>query len=225
MIILSSLTWIFPQVESDYEIIRIIMWPYVLTVSILLLDPVSAGVLGDGALSLRRDGSENQMRRYVDSMVKPEERRQMSTMTNLAEWDTQTAAACTTALAALNEKAGNPSGMAACYNLPYLNNSTGVFQSDLRLFTVSAPSGTFVNIPSQNVMVGLSYVGATVSMVNASTLIRRDKLISLTSPPQSADRRVTERQAPVPVMAQTYAFIGQIDKDLLIKNMDRSIYL
>ena len=196
------------------------MWSSILATSLLLLGQVSAGILGAGTLLVRRDGTEQQMRRYVDSIVKPKERRQTSTTMNITEWDAQTMAACSTALSALNGNAGNPSGMAACYNLPYLDNSTGVFQADLRLFTVSAPSGTFANIPSQNVMVGLSYTGATVSAVNASSLMRRGDLVSLISWPRSADGGMRKRQAAVPTMTQSYAFVGQINKDLLNKSMD-----
>ena len=155
------------------------------------------------------------MRRYVDSIVEPIERRQSSTSsTNVTQWDAQTMAACITALEALNGNASNPSGMAVCYNIPYLDNSTGVFQADLRLFTISAPSGAFANIPSQNVMVGLQYSGATVSAVNASSLKRRGDAVSLISWPRSVDG-VEKRQAAVPTMAQSYAFVGQINKNLL----------
>jgi len=195
------------------------MWQSTIATTILLLGQVSAGVLGDGALLMRRDGTEQQMRSYVDSIVEPKEKRQTSTTTNITEWDAQTSAACTTALSSLNGNAGNPSGMAACYNLPYLDNTTGVFQADLRLYTISAPSGSFANIPTQNVQVGLSYVGATVSAINASSLMRRGELESLISWPRSIDGS-RKRQAAVPVMAQSYAFVGQINKDLLTTNMD-----
>ena len=157
---------------------------------------------------------EQKMRRYVESVVEPIQRRD-SSATNLTDWDAQTMAACTTVLSALNGNAGNPSGIAACYNLPFLNSTTGVFQADLRLFTVSAPSGSFANIPSQNVMVGLAYVGATVSAVNASSLTRREDLTSLISWPRGVDGRLKNRQAAVPTLTQTYEFVGQINKDLL----------
>ena len=196
------------------------MWQSALATSLLLLGQVSAGVLGDAALLVKKDVMGQDMRRYVDSIMEPIERRQTaSTTTNVTEWNAQTMAACTTALTVLNGDAGNPSGMAACYNLPYLNTSTGVFQADLRLFTISAPTGSFATIPSQNVMVGLSYVGATVSAVNASSLKRRGDLVSLISWPRSMDGK-QKRQAAVPTMVQAYAFVGQINKDMLTTNMD-----
>lgn len=196
------------------------MWQPALATSLLFLSQVSAGIVGDAGLLVRRDETEQQMRRYVDSIVEPIERRQATTTTtNVTQWDAQTMAACTTALEALNGNASNPSGMAACYNLPYLDNSTGVFQADLRLFTISAATGDFANIPTQNVMVGLSYVGATVSAVNGSSIMRRGDLVSLISWPRSADG-MKKRQAAVPTMAQSYAFVGQINQDLLTPNID-----
>ena len=196
------------------------MWQSALATSLLLLGQVSAGVLGDAALLVRRDRVEQNMRRYTDSIVDPIERRQASSPpTNATEWNAQTMAACTTTLEALNGNASNPSGMAACYNLPSLNSSTGVFEADLRLFTISAASGSFANIPSQDVVVGLSYVGATVSAVNASSLRRRRDLVSLISWPRSVDG-MKKRQAAIPTMVQSYAFVGQINQDLLTTNMD-----
>lgn len=195
------------------------MWKPALVATLLLLSQASAGGLSNvGGLVRRRDSMEERVRRYVDSIVEPIERRQ-STATatmNVTQWDAQTMAACTDALGALNGKASNDAGVAVCYNLPFLNNQTGVFQADLRLYTISAPTGQFANIPSQNVMVGLSYVGATVSETNASTIGRREERTSLISWPRSE----MDKRATVPTMVEVYAFVGQINKDLLTTNMN-----
>jgi hypothetical protein len=194
------------------------MWRPALAASLLLLSQVSAGVIGDvGKLVRRGDLIEEKMRRYVDSIVEPIERRESPPPMNVAQWDAQTMAACTSALEMLNGKASNDAGMAVCYNLPFLDNSTGVFQADLLLFKISAPTGKFANIPSQDVMVALSYVGATASAVNASTIGRRDGGVSLISWPRS---EMDKRQNTVPTMAQAYAFVGQINKDLISTNMN-----
>lgn len=198
------------------------MWQPAFVATLLLLGQASAGIISDAGIIVRRgEPMEQTMRRYVDDIVEPIERRQSTPNTTLsvAEWDAQTMAACTTALEALNGKASNDAGMAVCYNLPFLNNSTGVFQADLRLFTISPPTGSFANIPSQNVTVGLSYNGATVSETNGTTLARRAEggasLISW--PPSEMNKRAT-----APTMAQAYSFVGQINKDLLSPNMDIS---
>lgn len=163
---------------------------------------------------------EESMKRYVDSIIEPLERRQTptipSTGMNMTEWDATTQAACTTQLEALNGVASNPSGMAVCYNLPYLDSANGVFEADLRLYMVSAPSGAFVNIASSNVQVGLSYNGATVSAVNASSLVKRADATSLISWPRAVD---LSKRAMVPSLVQSYAFVGQVNQNLLSANM------
>lgn len=190
-----------------------------LATSLLFISQVSAGLLGEAAL-VRRDDTTEQMRRYVDSIVEPIERRQTTTPTgkvNVTAWDEQTSAACISSLEALNGVASNPSGMAVCYNLPFLDNSTGVFEADLRLFQIAAPTGGFAGIASANVQVGLSYNGATVSAVNASSL-KRSEGTSLISWPRN-EEGVQKRQAMVPTLVQSYAFVGQINKNLLATPM------
>jgi hypothetical protein len=186
----------------------------------LLVSQVAAGVVGSAGLFARKDHSmEEMMRRYVDSIVEPLERRQESTSQipamNVTQWDANTTVACTTSLEALNGRPSNPSGMAVCYNLPFLNETTGIFQADLRLYMVGAPTGDFANIASQNVNVGLSYNGATVQAINATTMTKRSDGSSLISWPR-ADMEMLKRQTQaIPQLAQAYAFVGQVNKDLL----------
>ncbi|TVY24761.1 hypothetical protein LHYA1_G007550 [Lachnellula hyalina] len=195
------------------------MWATTIAVSLLLASRASAGVIQDVGHMARRDNSmEETMKRYVDALVEPVERRQATEGTgavNGSQWEMQTEAACTASLQALGGVASNPSGMAVCYNLPFLDNTTGVFQADLRLYTVSAPTGDFANIATQNVQVGLAYNGATVSAVNSTALKARGSGISLISWPRGMEKRETA----VPAMAQSYAFVGQINKNLLTANM------
>jgi hypothetical protein len=191
-----------------------------LAASLLLVAQVSAGVLGNAGIVVRRDDSTARAaKRYVESIIEPLEKRQMSTTgINMTEWDATTEAACMTALAALNGQATNPSGMAVCYNLPYLNNSTGVFEADLRLFMISAPTGAFANIASSNVQVGLAYNGATVSAVNSSSLKRSldSGATSLISWPRG-EERVQKRATTT--LVQSYYFVGQINQQLLTAGM------
>lgn len=188
-------------------------------VSLLLVGQATAGILGNAAQLIRRDGPEEAMRRYVERIVEPIERRQTTTAgMNVTQWNAETTALCTAQLEALNGVASNPSGMAVCYNLPALDNSTGVFTADLRLYMIAAPTGEFANIASTNVQVGLSYNGATVSAVNASTLARRAEDTSLISWPRS-ELVVDKRAAMIPMLVQSYAFVGQVNKDLLTANM------
>lgn len=189
-------------------------------VSLLFAGQVTAGVLGDVARLGRRVDPEEAMRRYVDTIVEPIERRQTTTAgMNVTQWNVETEALCTAQLEALNGVASNPSGMAVCYNLPALDNTTGVFMADLRLYMIAAPTGTFANIASTNVQVGLSYNGATVSAINSSTLTKRADETSLISWPRSELIENQKRAAMVPLLIQSYAFVGQVNKELLTANM------
>lgn len=112
-------------------------------------------------------------------------------------WNTAANAACRAALKDI-EEASNPSGACVCYNLPLLNNSTGTFEADLRLFQLSDPRGDFEGIPQAEIEVELSYNGASVSEVS-----------------QQPVKRVKARQdkSGEPPLLQSYLFIGQVDKD------------
>ena len=90
----------------------------------------------------------------------------------LANWDDQTESACGAALIALQGVATNPSGIAACYNIQSLNNSTGIFAVDLRLYRIAAPKGDWVNLDPSSVGVGLAYSNATVSATKAKRAIK-----------------------------------------------------
>lgn len=120
---------------------------------------------------------------------------------NTTQWNTETSAACTTALSQLSV-ASNPSGTAVCYNIPSLDTNTGAFMADLRLFQVSSATGDFSTIPQQNIQVELQYNGASVSPVS-STVNARD----------------LGKRAVNPTPLQTYMFVGQIDKAQLAQPM------
>lgn len=116
---------------------------------------------------------------------------------NMTAWDAQVTAACEAALSKLAE-ASNPSGTCTCYNLPVLNNATGAFEADLRLYQISAARAEFAGIPADQVQVALSYNGASVSPVSAAT----------------AGAKVVGRQTASGAslkLLQTYLFIGQVD--------------
>ncbi|APA12797.1 hypothetical protein SS1G_08235 [Sclerotinia sclerotiorum 1980 UF-70] len=205
-------------------------WHAAATLSLLLVGHVNASRIMDIAPVVRRDNKDEVLRRYMDNII--EDRRRSITdapattaATNMSDWNTQTEAACGQALDLLNAQDTNPSGLAVCYNLPYVDNTTGVFKADLRLYNVSAPTGAFANIPSQKVEVALSYEGATVSAVNMSTLMARSDGTSLISWP----RKISKRQSTPDnstgktfTLVQSYAFIGQMNKEYIGMDMDSS---
>lgn len=186
----------------------------------------------DMKLVVRRDNKEELLRRYVDNIV--EDRRRSITdaapvttaATSMSDWNTQTEAACSQALDLLDVQNTDPSGLAVCYNLPYVDNSTGVFKADLRLYNVSAPTGAFANIPSQDVQVGLNYAEATVSVVNMSTLMSRSESegTSLISWPRAIQKRQSTNSTGRRLnLVQSYAFVGQMNKEYIGKELDRYV--
>ena len=134
---------------------------------------------------------------------------------NMTEWDALANLACNEALSNLPE-ASNPSGTCICYNLPALDNITGTFEADLRLYQLSDPSGQFAGIAPENIQVGLSYRGASVSPVTTQTASRivttRQNSLPNTNP--SANTNTGQLR-----QLQTYLFVGQIDKTQMSPTM------
>ncbi|KAI9051721.1 hypothetical protein LZ554_004761 [Drepanopeziza brunnea f. sp. 'monogermtubi'] len=197
-------------------------------VSLLLVGQATAGILNLApGLVGRREVSEEAMRRYVDTIISSPQsestavtRRQAAAAAasgmNATAWNIETQALCADQLESLKGVATNPSGMAVCYNLPALDNTTGVFMADLRLYMIAQPTGDFTDIASTNVQVGLSYTGATVSALNPQTMTRRDEdEKSLISSPRDT---VIGKRMMIPVLVQQYAFVGQVNKELLTAN-------
>ncbi|RDL39927.1 Uncharacterized protein BP5553_04267 [Venustampulla echinocandica] len=188
-------------------------------VTALLTGGVSAGTLGNVAHLARGNSVEESMRRYVDKVVQPIDRRQApppaaAAGVDMSQWDAMATLACTTTLESLNGQASNPSGIAVCYNLPFLDKATGVFQAELRLYTISPPTGNFASIAAKDINVGLTYNGATVSAVNASAMGRRSEIEATMLWPRGDG--IEKRQSPAePTLSQFYAFVGQINKELL----------
>ncbi|KAL8922229.1 MAG: hypothetical protein Q9208_005308 [Pyrenodesmia sp. 3 TL-2023] len=131
-------------------------------------------------------------------------------------WRTQTAAACMDSLAAMNGKASNPSGLAACYNVASWNSSTGIFQADLQLYRVAAPTGDWMALMTQAVNVGLSYSGATVAPTGDNRKRSQESPSPSASDLQMSERsRVPRAAAATPTMVQEMTFVGKINKDMM----------
>jgi hypothetical protein len=128
---------------------------------------------------------------------------------NMTAWDAQANSACNGALSSLPE-ASNPSGTCICYNLPALDNSTGTFEADLRLYQLNTPTGAFSGVPPENIQVGLSYRGASVSPVTSQTASQKVVVPKLSA-------RQTDGNGLK--LLQTYLFVGQIDKTQMTPGM------
>ncbi|KMP05450.1 hypothetical protein DIZ76_015739 [Coccidioides immitis] len=94
----------------------------------------------------------------------------------------------------------NPSGMAACYNIPFFNATTGTFAADIRLYQVSPPSDGFAGVPTSQYTLEMMIPAATVS-----------------SPDRLASNQSTGPNSPL--LLQDFRHIGQLDPRLQIDKL------
>ena len=128
-------------------------------------------------------------------------------------WDDQTESACSTALNALDGIATNPSGIAACYNIQSLDNSTGVFEIDLRLYRISAPTDGWLKFEASSVSVGLAYMNATVSATKAKKTKREDQALPWfpAQRDEAADMYIRRSTGGSPRRLESMTFVGTVD--------------
>ena len=122
---------------------------------------------------------------------------------DMASWNNNTVAACIKAMDGMHGIASNPSGLAACYNVRQLDNATGVFEADVRLFRVAPPADGWT---TQAITVGMSYLGAAVALERAGNA-KRDGTI-VTWPHE-------KRDATLPQAVQNLTFAGKVNDDLI----------
>lgn len=199
-------------------------WPITLTVSILLAGQVvSAGLPRDISHALRRDATtERILRRRAASIVNADyvEKRSAvagSTTANATAWESETEAACISALT--NLATPNESGMAVCYNLPTLDSTTGTFQADMRLYRVADATGQFAGLSADGVQVQLSYNGAMVQPINSNQVAKREVHSLISWPSTKREDELDRRAATTPALTQTYAFSGAINSASMTANM------
>lgn len=141
-------------------------------------------------------------------------------------WNNSVITACTTALAMLRGLANSPTGMSMCYNLPFLDNSTGMFEADLRLFTIGPPTAAFAGVAPVDIAIDVVFAGAQVQPVPTADLVPNPQVaarrLPLSSPPSRRGLRglFWKRADAAPVLTQSYAFVGQINRELQNANLN-----
>lgn len=137
---------------------------------------------------------------------------------DLNKWEEETKTACSNALTSLNGQASNPTGLAVCYNLPFLDNTTGVFQAELRMYNISAPIDPWTGVTAADISMTMSYKGATLQEMNG-TFAKRGEI---GFPPirlrdvQNAGGILVERQsATAPTELKVMMYVGQINSNLM----------
>ena len=117
------------------------------------------------------------------------------------------AMACTNALSSITT-VSNAAGLAACYNILFLNNQTGVFEADLRLYQVSQPSGIFAGIQSSDIHPEASFPDAAISV--SSSKAKRDGLAA-----RQSNNTISQ--------LQQYSLVGQVDKTLTLTKLNQYV--
>ena len=136
---------------------------------------------------------------------------------NSVDWGDETESACSAALIALHGIATNPSGIAACYNIQSMNDSTGIFEVDLRLYRISAPKEVWVKLDTSSVGVGLSYVNATISAVKAKKAKREVRTLPWfpAQRDEAADIYIRRSTGAPPRRLESMNFMGTVDNGSL----------
>lgn len=99
----------------------------------------------------------------------------------------------------------NPSGMAACYNIPFLDNSTGVFEADIRLYMISSPNEEFTGVQPTDLSLGVMIPKASLSNPRALGSSSSDN----TSPETGAMK-----------LLQEFQHVGRINANLMVEKLD-----
>lgn len=81
---------------------------------------------------------------------------------NEAAFNASATQACNSALGRMTGVV-NPSGIVACYNIPFYDNATGVFQTDVRLYQMSQPVDEFAGTSPDDYMLSVSIPQAALS--------------------------------------------------------------
>ncbi|KAF2435472.1 hypothetical protein EJ08DRAFT_580324 [Tothia fuscella] len=142
-----------------------------------------------------------------------------------AEWNAQAEQACMTSVMSLRGKATNPAGLAVCYNVPYLDQAKGVFEAELRLYNISAPSGDFLGVTPAMMMVTLQYQGATIQKSNGVLPVKRDTIALVERQMQMAGLATPTGTAMpngilMPSEVAIRKYVGQVNKGLMMPGMN-----
>ena len=123
------------------------------------------------------------------------------------------APACDKALTTLNGVASNPSGIAVCYNVLMLNTSTGIFQADVRLYKIAAPTGDWATLDDSpgKINTALQYMGANVHTPSITPNSKR----GMNRRANADVEEIAKRAVTAPQSVKNLTFIGQAHSDVL----------
>jgi hypothetical protein len=121
-----------------------------------------------------------------------------------AQIDATVSAACNKALGSI-QSVPNDAGFLGCYNIPFLNSNTGVFEADLRLYQLYQPSRAFDGVKPTDISVQLSYSNAAFSIIPQNS--KRDSDLEPRLNAGSMDE------------LQNFLFVGQVSSTLTLTKL------
>lgn len=143
---------------------------------------------------------------------------------NTTSWTTEADTACMSAVMNLKGNSSNPAGLAVCYNVPYLDQQKGVFEAELRMYNICAPTGDFVGVAPADMMVTLSYGGATIQQSNAMPAKRGLVARQMLSTPTGGVAIQAPGSMPngimMPIEVAVRQYVGQVNADVLVQGMN-----
>jgi hypothetical protein len=137
-----------------------------------------------------------------------------------AKWNAAAEAACMAAVNKLNGKADNPAGIAVCYNVPYLDEKRGIFEAELRMYNVSAPTAPFIGVTPDMMMVTLQYAGATIQKSDGTLPVKKRSLDERQLPAGTMPVTPTTNGISAPVEIAVKKYVGQINTVLMSPQMN-----
>lgn len=124
-------------------------------------------------------------------------------------WEKETESACQNAFSKVSMSSISPSGMRACYNIRYFDNSTGVFQSELRFYRVAPPAGNWTMLDSKRMSIGISCKGASLAQRNPGMRKRDGREGHVLKAPRR-NRSTRRAISSSPQMLQVLQFVGKL---------------
>lgn len=144
-----------------------------------------------------------------------------STATTGSPYEAAITSSCTSALSLLAGKPESASGMSLCYNIISLNNSTGVFKSDLRLFKVAEPRDGWKNVSMKNIVPSVNWRGSGASLMGSQWGLNAPKNTTEGTNIVRRDTHLARRaEKGGPALMESYSFIGQINPEFLNRTMN-----
>lgn len=131
---------------------------------------------------------------------------------DLEAWSRDTVHACAQRLAqvAATTPTPNQAGVAGCWNLPLLVESTGVFAADLRLFRVAAPSGDWKDVDVSSYNISVKYDGGAA--IQPRNMTAKERVASEEGMKGSNLTKLVDSQ-----------FIGNLDRALITAQLSEYV--